>query len=88
MNSSFTSPKLRKKLPKKQKEGHLILPSDGVKSSSEDRCSYVTPWGRHAGYSGPVVCPDVVNLHRVEVRNSIKPSHNINVVVEQRHAGP
>ena len=58
------------------------LPGDGVETSSENGCSYVTSRSGHTGYSGPIVCSDVVDLNRVEVRNTIKASNYIDVVVE------
>lgn len=65
-----------------------FLPGDGVESPSENGGSYITPRSRHTGYSGPVVCSDVVDFDGVKVWNAIKPSHYINVVIEQSHTGP
>lgn len=59
-----------------------MLPGDGVEASPEDRRSDVTPRRRHAGDGGPVVGSDVVDLDRVQVRNTIKASHDVDVVVE------
>lgn len=58
-----------------------FLPSDGVETSSENGCSYVTSRSGHTGYSGPIVCSDVVDLDRVEVWNAIKASDYIDVVI-------
>lgn len=62
--------------------GHLSLPCDGVETSSENSCSYVTSRSSHTGNSGPIVCSDVIDLNRVEVRDTIKASYYIDVVVE------
>lgn len=59
-----------------------FLPGDGVQTSSQDGCSYITPRCGHAGYSRPVVCSDVVHLNRVQVRNAIKAPNDIDVVVQ------
>lgn len=64
-----------------------FLPSDGVQTSSEHSCSYVTSRGGHAGNRCPVVCSNVVHLNGVQVWNAIKAAHYIDVVVEQCNAG-
>lgn len=66
----------------------LVSPSDGVESSSEDGRSDVTPRGGHTGHGGPVVCSDVVDLHRVQVWHPIKTSHYVYVVIQQSNTGP
>ncbi len=80
-NKKF-GPVLKSNVEVRKMFGRAILPSDGIETSSENGGSYVTSRCGHTGYSGPIVCSDVVDLNGVEVRNTIKASHHINVVVE------
>lgn len=59
-----------------------VVSSDCVETSSENSRSYVTSWRRHACYSRPIVCSDVVHLNRVQVGNAVEASHHVDVVVE------
>lgn len=68
--------------------GAVCLPGDGVEPAPQHRGAHVAAGRGHAGHRGPRVGADVVGLHRGEVCRAIKPTHHVNVVIEQSHASP
>lgn len=58
------------------------LPGDGVETPSENSGSYVASRGGHTGHGGPVVGPDVVHLHRIQVGDAIEAPDHVDVVIE------
>lgn len=76
--------------------GHLLstqscrpgLPGDGVEPAPQHSGPHVAARRGHAGHRGPGVGADVVGLHRGQVCSAIKPTHHVDVVIEQSHASP
>lgn len=72
----------------KHVEDCVSLPSDCIEPPTQHSRTHVAPRRGHAGDCRPRVSADVIGFHRGQMSCSIKPTDNVDVIIQQSHSSP